>query len=108
MNSMYAAYDNIPAALRSRLEGRRVLQVHDYKRRERIDLDAADISRMLHRWQPIFVRHPATGKRALYVNRLMSAAIEGMERAESDETLERLFDIVEDPSIVYEHEWRSE
>jgi taurine dioxygenase len=107
MNSMYAAYENLPQPLRARLEGRRVLQVHDYKRRERIDLDTADISQMLHRWQPIFVRHPASGRRALYVNRLMSAAIEGLERAESDDILEQLFEIVEDPAIVYEHEWRA-
>jgi taurine dioxygenase len=106
VNNMYAAYENIPDALRARLEGRRVLQVHDYKRRERIDLDAIDLGKVLHRWQPIFVRHPATGRRALYVNRLMSAAIEGMERAESEDVLAQLFDIVEDPAIVYSHEWQ--
>ena len=39
-SNMYKAYDNIPRALRDRLEGRNVLQVHDYKRRERIDLVA--------------------------------------------------------------------
>jgi taurine dioxygenase len=106
VNSMYAAYDNLPADLRDRLEGKRVLQVHDYLRRERIDLDRIDLTQVLNRWQPIFVRHPSTGRRALYVNRLMSAAIEGMERAESEDVLHQLFEIVEDPAIVYEHEWQ--
>ena len=32
MNSMYAAYDNVPAALKEKLEGRKVLQIHDHKR----------------------------------------------------------------------------
>jgi taurine dioxygenase len=106
VNSMYAAYDNLPPALRDKLEGKRVLQVHDYLRRERVDLDSIDLSQVLHRWQPIFVRHPVTGRRALYVNRLMSAAVEGMERVESEDTLNTLFDIVEDPAIVYEHQWK--
>lgn len=104
--SMYAAYDRIPPALKARLEGRRVLQVHDYKRRERLDVDNLDLSKLLHCWQPIFVTHPVTGRRALYVNRLMSAQIEGLARADSDGILDELFDIAEDPAITYEHVWR--
>jgi guanylate kinase len=37
--------------------------------------------------------------------RLMTARIEGFSRADSDAILEDLFDISEDPSIVYEHKW---
>src|SRR5262245_26143668 len=33
-SNMYEAYDRIPQKLRDRLEGREVLQIHDYKRRE--------------------------------------------------------------------------
>jgi taurine dioxygenase len=104
-SNMYKAYDMIPRALRDRLEGKKVLQMHDYKRRERIDVDTADLSRIRHHVQPIFITHPATGKKALYVSRLMSARIEGFSRTESEEILEQLFDISEDPSIVYEHHW---
>ena len=77
-SNMYKAYDKIPRALRDELEGRKVLQVHDYKRRERIDLEKVDVSALLHHEQPIFVTHSATGKKALYVSRLMSARIEGL------------------------------
>jgi len=104
-SNMYMAYEMIPRALRDRLEGRRVLQMHDYKRRERLNLDTADLTRIRHNWQPLFVTHPATGRKALYVSRLMSAQIEGLSREESEDALEQLFDISEDPSIAYEHNW---
>jgi taurine dioxygenase len=105
-SNMYKAYDNIPRALRDKLEGRHVLQVHDYKRRERIDLAQVTIENILHHEQPIIITHPATGRKALYVSRLMSARIEGFSPAESEAALEQLFDISEDASIVYEHAWR--
>jgi taurine dioxygenase len=104
--NMYKAYENIPRGLRERLEGRKVLQIHDYKRTQRLDLDTVDLSKIRHREQPIFISHPATGKKALYTSRLMSARIEGFSPKESDEILAELFDISEDPSIVYEHDWR--
>jgi taurine dioxygenase len=105
-SNMYKAYDNIPRALRERIEGRNVLQVHDYKRRERIDLTSVALEKILHQAQPIVITHPATGRKALYISRLMSARIEGLPHAESEAALEQLFDISEDPSIVYEHDWR--
>jgi len=105
-SNMYKAYENIPRALRDRLEGRKVLQVHDYKRRERLDLDKIDLNSVRHYEQPIFITHPATGRKALYVSRLMSARIEGLSRAESEETLAQLFEISEDSAIIYKHQWR--
>jgi taurine dioxygenase len=105
-SNMYKAYEHIPPALRRRLEGRKVLQVHDYKRRERLDLDTIDLAKVRHHEQPIFITHPATGRKALYISRLMSARIEGLSRAESEVALEELFEIAENPAIIYEHEWR--
>jgi taurine dioxygenase len=105
-SNMYKAYENIPASLRDKLEGKKVLQVHDYKRRERLDLDKIDLDSVRHHEQPIFITHPATGRKALYISRLMSARIIGLSRDESEDALEQLFDISEDPSIVYEHTWQ--
>jgi taurine dioxygenase len=105
-SNMYLAYDSIPRPLRDRLEGRKVLQMHDYLRRERLDVETADLSRIRHREQPIFITHPATGRKSLYVSRLMSARIEGLTRDESEACLAQLFDISEDSAIIYEHEWQ--
>lgn len=105
-SNMYKAYENIPRPLRDKLEGKKVLQVHDYKRRERLDIDNIDLSAVRHHEQPIFITHPATGRKALYISRLMSARIIGLSKEESEAALEQLFDISEDPAIVYEHEWK--
>ena len=98
-----AAYDNVPADLKAKLDGCQVLQVYDYQRHT-VDADI-DLGGARYYVQPIFITHPVTGRRALYVNRMMSVRIEGMERAESDAILGELFDITEDPSVRYEHIW---
>lgn len=104
-SNMYKAYENVPGDLKRKLDGRKVLQLHDYKRRERIDIHNTDISGMLQYEQPIFVTHPVTGRKALYISRLMSARIEGLSPDENEEILNQLFEISEDPAIVYEHQW---
>lgn len=103
--NMYKAYDNVPVALKRKLAGRRVLQAYDFAFTEAVNIDDG-LDRLQHCWQPVFVRHPATGRTALYVSRLMSALIEGLPRSESDAILAELFDIAEDPAIIYEHVWR--
>ena len=103
ISNMYKAYDNIPRSLREKLEGRTVLQVYDYNR-YRID-PKVDLSGARKYSQPIFVRHPVTQKKALYVNRTMTAHIEGMKKSESDAILDDLFDIAEDEGIIYDHKW---
>lgn len=105
-SNMYKAYENIPKKIKDRLEGRKVLQIHDYKRRERIDIYKSDISGMLQYEQPLFLTHPVTRQKALYVSRLMSAKIEGLEPDENEYLLNQLFDISEDPSIIFEHQWQ--
>jgi taurine dioxygenase len=51
------------------------------------------------------VTHPETGRTALYVNRLMTARIEGMDKDESDEILAALWEISEAPDNVLTHVW---
>jgi taurine dioxygenase len=52
------------------------------------------------------VRHPATGRPALYVNQLMSAQFEGLSAEESRAILEVLWEINERAELLYEHVWR--
>ena len=102
--NMYKAYDAVPPALAEQLAGRTALHVYDYVMTEKVDIDR-DLGDIHHHSQPIFVTNPASGRKALYVNRLMTARIDGLPRDESDAILDQLFDIVERPENVFEHEW---
>lgn len=98
----YLAYEALPDTLRKEISGRRVLQVYDYTVREKPDI--SDLDGIPHCWQPATVQHPVTGRCALYVDRLMSAAIEGLPKDESNALLEALFPYME--RTDYEHEWQ--
>jgi len=98
----YRAFDELPARLRRAIAGRRVLQVYDYSVRGRPDLSKLDAVK--HCWQPAVVRHPVTGRKALFVDRLMTATIEGYRKQESDAVLEELFAYIE--RVDYEHVWQ--
>jgi len=99
----YAAYATLPADIKARIEGRRALNAYDKdstQRTARYDNAASSC------WHPVVRTHPATGRKALYVNRLMTREIEGLPHAESDALLEKLFDHQEQQQFVYEHVWR--
>ena len=99
----YAAYAMLPADIRARIEGRRALNAYDKDSTQRTGrYDNAAFSC----WHPVVRTHPATGRKSLYVNRLMTREIEGLPRAESDALLEKLFDHQEQQQFVYEHVWR--
>jgi taurine dioxygenase len=99
-----AAYDSLDAAMKKKLEGLRAVNFYVYNSVKRNDKQAVDAtSQAVH---PAVRTHEETGRKALYVNRLMSVRIEGMAEAESDALLDFLFDHSERPQFVYTHVWR--
>jgi taurine dioxygenase len=102
--NMYKAYETLPEKIKARLVGKKAWNVYDYAanptKRGEVNADAP---RYAH---PVVRTHPATKRKALYANRLMTESIEGMPRAESDELLGYLFDHSEQPQFIYEHVWR--
>lgn len=102
--NMYAAYENLPQSLKNSLDGKKVHQVFDFAQTAMPDL--GNLEGIKNAIQPAVVRHPVTGKRALYINRLMSATIVGLDRVEARQLLDDIIPYTEDPAIIYEHHWR--
>ena len=101
--NMIMAWDSLPDGLKNKLEGRKALNVYDYATMEQPDLTGLDD--MEHAWQPAVVPHPVTGRKALFVSRLMSCRLDGMDDAESREILNAVFDHAEQREFIYEHAW---
>ena len=102
----YMAYETLPDGIKRRIEGRKALNAYDYdtaamRRGTRL---AEGVPSYVH---PVVRTHPATGRKALYVNRLMTVRIEGLPAQESDELLATLFDHQERREFIYEHVWRA-
>lgn len=55
---------------------------------------------------PIVRTHPFTGKKCLFLNEGYTSSIVGMDKAESDALLERLFEHATRAEFVYRHNWR--
>lgn len=102
-SNAYAAYETLPDEIKQRIAGRRAFNAYTTDTTLRsTNYDDAKSSY----WHPVVRTHPATGRKALYVNRLMTREIEGLPREESEAILEKLFDHQEQPRFVYAHVWR--
>jgi len=104
-SNMYKAYEAVPAALKEKLKGRKALHIHEYNRAKQAS-SSGDISGIPHHSHPIFVTHPDTGRKTLFVDRLMTTRIEGMSQDESDAILDQLYEIGERREFIFEHVWK--
>ncbi len=101
--STNAAYDALPADMKARIDGLTALHTYDvsaYPTTRRVPPPGSPSH--VH---PVVRIHPVTKRKALYVNRLTTFGIEGMEAEESDALLEALFAHQEQPQFRYEHIW---
>ncbi len=105
---MAAAYDNLPPAVKDRIEG--LTAVHDWsigaygdKYRAKVEEFRDRVPPVEH---PIVIRHPHTGRRTLFVNRLFTRCITGVDADESDRLLDLLCRQAEVPEYQCRFQWR--
>ena len=99
------AYNQLPAPLKEQLEGLTAINGYDYSTQvKRTGYDRASGPHAIH---PVLRTHPETGRKAIYVNRLMTEEICDQSDANSDNLLLDLFDRLEDLDIRYRHVWQT-
>jgi taurine dioxygenase len=101
--SGYAAYDTLDPVIRNRVEGRTARHHYQYGSTQRGD--SRGVAAHAGSSHPAFRTHDETERKAVYVNRLMTVGIEGLEQEEAERLLEQIWDHSERPEFVYEHVW---
>ncbi len=110
---MHAAFDDLPASIKHRLEGRTA--THDFAKfwdmmrarpgSTRPPLSPEQRAKRPPVSQPVFRRHPITGRTVLYANPGYTMHIDGMDALESGEILDFLFRHQERAEYLYAHHW---
>ena len=84
-------------------------QLRSAQSRDRTAPGAMDLADMQSRWpphtHPALLTHPATGRKALFVNSNYTVRLEGLAPAESDCLLRFLFDHVRSPELQCRFRW---
>lgn len=91
--SGYAAYEKLSPDFRKIIDGKKAVyrSAHPYLDRN----DPTSGPKYIERTHPLVRVHPATGWKALWVNRAMTDRIVGLDKAESDVILNYLYDVYE-------------
>ena len=105
-SNMYRAYEAVPPRLKQVLEGKKALHIHEYNRAKQASL-SRDISGLPHFCHPVFITHPETRRKTLFVDRLMTVRIDGVTEEESARILDELYEIGERREFIYEHVWQA-
>ena len=102
--NLYEAYDALPEATKTRIANLKAGYIYDVYAtlRDQVNEAADNLSNAVH---SLVKTHPETGRKSLYLSRLMTRRIVGMDRAESDALLNELFEHAERPEFVYAHVW---
>jgi taurine dioxygenase len=111
--NMRAAYEDLPAEIKRLLEGRTA--THDFAKfwdmmrarrgSQRAPLTAKQRAKKPPVSQPIFRKHPITGRTVLYCNPGYAMCIDGMAEAESVRLLDFLFEHQAQEKFFYAHTW---
>jgi taurine dioxygenase len=100
--NMVLAYKTLPEETKRKIEGRTALNTFTYGATAPDKREGAG-PQCVH---PVVRTIPQTGEKSLYVCRLMTDHIHGLEADESRKLIDELCDHAEDPRFVYAHKWK--
>ncbi len=111
--SMYLAYDGLPEDIRTAIDGRYAVRdfskfwnyMIEKKGSTRPPLTIEQRRRKPPVIHPLVVRHPITGRKALYADPGFAISIISLPKKESDEILEFLYEHQIRPDFCHLHKW---
>jgi taurine dioxygenase len=107
--NMQRAYQDLPAAIRLRIDGLRAIHVYQSRHSERKLMTLSEAARqnvpdaVLH---PLVRTHPESGRKSIYLNPIRIEGILGMEEREALALLDDLLAHATQPQYEYRHQWR--
>lgn len=101
----YKPYETLPDDIKRKLDGRVAMNVYDYQSNNRYMKSEERTKEAPSAVHPVVRTHPETGRKSLFINRLMTDYILDMDVTESTELLEYLFDHIEQDQFIYDHKW---
>jgi taurine dioxygenase len=107
--NMHRAYEDLPPAMRARIDGVRAMHVYQSRFSERKLMALSDANRarvpdaVLH---PLVRTHPESGRKAIYLNPIRIEGIEGMQENEALGLLDQLLSHATQPRYEYRHRWQ--
>lgn len=104
---MESVYEGLPDDIKEKVDG--LSAVHDFIHTFGLALSEEERERKQEEFppalHPIVRTHPETKRRCLYVNRIFTSHIEGLDREESDDLLNFLYDEVGVPEYQVRFKW---
>jgi taurine dioxygenase len=104
-----AAYDDLPEATRRTIVKLRSPHVYESSQspRKMAALSAEERAKVPQTIQPLVIRHPDSGRSALYLNTGRMEGIEGMDPAEAFKLIDQLYSHATQTKYEYRHQWKA-
>ena len=108
-SNMYLAYQTLPKALKERVAHLRAVHDATYnsagmmRKGMNVLTDPRDAPGARH---PLVIRHPDTGRPALFLGRRRNSTVVGMDLAESDALLDELWAHATQPEFTFQQIWQ--
>jgi|TARA_B100000676_G_scaffold180572_1_gene177245 taurine dioxygenase len=94
--SGYACYESLDEKTKARLDGLRATHRHPHEPNNPVEVID----------HPVVVRHPETGRKALYVTPSFTRSILGLPDDDGEALLQQLFHHVAQPHLSWTHDWQ--
>jgi taurine dioxygenase len=108
-SNMYLAYETLPAELKERIAGRRAIHDASYNSAGMLRKGMKEISdprEASGAHHPLVIRHPGTGRPALFLGRRRNSYIVGLDLADSEALLDALWAHATRPEFAFRQQWQ--